>query len=163
MSVYFRPCKQPDTIEYSTDFERPKRDDCGVTLYPHPINRIANAAPILVLGGLAFVSAYPTWLIAPTLIAGVVLGLRGFRMSVTCTDSALVVRGMFMTRTIPRTAITSIPDNACLVPHVNWRDERGRSRWSPILVFAVGQRELPFFGRPKIAQLAKVRKWSRGR
>lgn len=59
------------------------------------------------------------WLSALTLIAAANLGLRGIRMSVTCTSTALVVRGMLLTRTIPKSMIASIPDIALIAPHVN--------------------------------------------
>ncbi|CAN5503524.1 hypothetical protein BH10ACT4_BH10ACT4_07350 [soil metagenome] len=134
-----------------------------MTLYPHPLNRIANAAPGLVLGWSALGLVHPLWLSALALIAAVTLGLRGIRMSVTCTSAALVVRGMLLTRTIPKSMIASIPDKASIVPHVSWRDRRGEIRRTPLWVFAVGQSELSFASRRKITQLAKVRDWYRGR
>ena len=87
-----------------------------MTLYPHPLNRIAIAASTLFLGCLVWMLAEPIWLLAPILIAGVILSVRCYRMSVTCTPSALVVRGMLVTRTISRSAITSIHEDARTVP-----------------------------------------------
>ena len=44
-----------------------------MTLYPHPLNRIAIAASTLFLGCLVWILAEPIWLLAPILIAGAIL------------------------------------------------------------------------------------------
>jgi hypothetical protein len=132
-----------------------------VTLYPHLLNRIAIAFSTLVLACMAWLSPGPLWLIVPMLVAEAILSVRCYRMSVTCTPGVLVVRGILVTRTISRSAITSIPEDARAVPHVNWRDESGKDRWSPMFVFATQESELSFTRRAKIAQLAKIQAWFR--
>lgn len=136
-----------------------------MTLYPHMASRIVTgAAPALLAILVAWMAAQrgmPAWLLATILIVGALLAVRGYRMGVTCTDSALVVRGMFLTRTISRSAITSIHEDVRTIPRVVWRNKSGMSRWSPIWVFAVKERELRFTSRPKVSQLLKIVTWYR--
>jgi hypothetical protein len=80
-------------------------------------------------------------------------------MSVTCTPSALVIRGILMTRTISRSAITSVSDDPRAVPHVNWRDTSGKDRWSPLLIFESQARQPSFMRRAKTSQLESIREW----
>jgi len=148
----------PDTTSASR-----VRDDYKMTLYPHLANRIGTGAAPAVL---AFFAAWelaqrgmPAWLLAAILVVGAILGVRGYRMGVTCTDSALVVRGMFLTRTISRSAITSVHEEARTIPRVMWRAENGKSRWVLLLAFAVNKEELPFTRRLKVSQLSKIMTW----
>jgi len=114
------------------------------------------------LTGLALVGAWtlaqrgiPAGLLATVLVVGAILSLRVYRMGVTCTDSALVVRRLFSTRTISRSAISSVQEGPRM-PGVSWRAENGKSRWIPLLLFNGG---LPFTRRLKDSQLSKIMKW----
>ena len=132
-----------------------------MTLYPHLLNRISIALSTLFLGCLVLLLVDPIWLLAPILFAGAILSVQCYRMSVSCSPFVLVIRGMIVTRTIPRSAITSITGDSHTIPLAKWRDKRGKDRWSPIFVFVTKAREPSFTRRTKIAQLEKIQAWFR--
>ena len=84
--------------------------DEAMPLYPHFVNRFANSGPGLCLAVFAVSQlshVESSWILFIAVIGGMTLMIRGYRMGVLCNESAVVVYGLFSTRTIAKTAITS--------------------------------------------------------
>jgi hypothetical protein len=70
---------------------------------------------------------------------GLVLAVRGYRLSVRCDSKALIVRGMFRSRRISKLSIRAIT----VFPAVRWSSSSGRIAWTPIIAFAELGRTVP--------------------
>ncbi|MDQ0933654.1 hypothetical protein [Streptomyces turgidiscabies] len=89
------------------------------------------------------------------LFVAVVIAVRGHRLSVTCENAELTVRGYLRTRTIPRSSITEIT----ALPAVRWTDPKGNRRWSPMWVLARSPAEFAVITASKERQIAALRNW----
>lgn len=104
-------------------------------LRPAIVNRIANAGPgfiLIVVGAAVFLEANLRIGAAGAAVSalGVVLLIRGFRMSVECRDGSLTVHGLLRSRAIARRAVTEVTD----FPAIRWVDRSERRRWTPLLL-----------------------------
>jgi hypothetical protein len=102
------------------------------------VSRIANAVPgvaVLVVGGGLSLDG-PVALSDPgvvvSVLVGVLLAVRGYRLRVDSRDDVVVVHGLLRSRRIPRAALTAVTS----FPALRWRDGRGRTRWTPVIAFA---------------------------
>jgi len=77
------------------------------------------------------------------LAAGLVVAVRAFRMAVMVGERDILVRGLFRSRRIDRSAVLFVSAYPALV----WRDARGRDRWTPLTMFYDSGRTLPRFTR----------------
>ncbi|MET7476009.1 hypothetical protein ABZT17_16800 [Streptomyces sp. NPDC005648] len=93
------------------------------------------------------------------LLVCLVVAVRGYRLSVSCDDTDLTVRGFLRTRTIPRSGITEITD----FPAVRWTDSSGRGHWSPLWVLRTSSRESARTTESKDRGVAALRRWLRRR
>jgi hypothetical protein len=94
------------------------------------VSRIANAVPgvaVLVVGsGLSLdgpVAPSGPGVVVSVLV-GVLLAVRGYRLGVDCRDVVVVVHGLLCSRRIPRAALTAVT----IFRALRWRDGRGRTR-----------------------------------
>ncbi|MGY1499613.1 hypothetical protein ACW4TU_24045 [Streptomyces sp. QTS52] len=104
-------------------------------------------------------AVYPRLTACLVLFVSVIIAVRGYRLSVSCKDTELTVRGYLRTRTTPRSSITEITD----FPAVRWTDSGGRGRWSPLWVFHIGPHETARMTAAKHRNLAALRRWLRPR
>jgi hypothetical protein len=136
-----------------------------MTLYPHVVTRIGCGAPAVLLAWpiwqLAAENRASVWLLAAMFAGLVYVSIRGFRMRVICTPETVTICGTITSRTIARSAITSIDADAQTLPRIHWENAAGKSRWSPMMMFSASGRELAFSARSKQRQLAKLQKWYR--
>ena len=89
------------------------------------------------------------------LSVSVIIAVRGYRLSVTCENAELTVRGYLRTRTIPRSSISEITD----LPAVRWTDPKGNRHWSPMWVLQRGSGEIAGLTASKERQIAALRNW----
>lgn len=97
---------------------------------------IAGVVCLVIAGAVAALGdADARSVAAPLLAVWGVLGLTRFpRMGVTLRQSDMTVRGLMWSRTIPRDRIVDITFWPC----VKWIAPSGRTRLTPITVFAFG-------------------------
>lgn len=136
-------------------------DSRGWLLRRQPV--LGRVATALGTGPLAFVVGAGCFVPLPTQtsvpfaivwLAACVLGaVRGYRLAVIITADAVVVRGLFRTRTIPRRSIVAIT----LGPALSWLDRSGRCRRTPIIVLMTSSRESRRSVNLKEAQLRQLR------
>lgn len=81
----------------------------------------------------------PTWPGAVLLAGGAVLGWRGFRLRAECADGRVIVRGYLRDRTIPCADIGRVYRDH-LFPSIDWTDDRGRDRSTPLRAFVMDPR-----------------------
>jgi hypothetical protein len=130
-------------------------------LSPSRWNRIANSSLGLVPAAVSILyeaqatAVYPRLAVFLVLMVAAVITMRGYRLSVSCKNAELTVRGYLRTRTIPRSSITEITD----FPAVRWTDPSGRRRWSPIWAFHVGPHETARITASKNRNIAALRHW----
>ena len=145
------------------------RDEpAAVVVTGPPFVRFGNCACVAVVGLICVILVVMVWPDAPVALLVSVLavpslwfGVRAARLGVVCDRSALVVRGLFWSRRIPREAITDIsadPAGEWLLPRVSWR-ARGRRRWSPLVAFWVSEDLLGVTHRAAAAGLRRLRLW----
>jgi hypothetical protein len=134
-------------------------------LSPSRWGRIANSslgvvpAAVSILYEAQATAVYPRLAVCLVLMVSAVITVRGYRLSVSCKNSEMTVRGYLRTRTIPRSSITEITD----FPAARWTDPSGRRRWSPIWVFHVGPHETARITASKNRNIATLRHWLRPR
>jgi hypothetical protein len=120
-----------------------------VKLRPLLVSRVASAVPgagIVVAGVGTFSGGTPALCaggIVGSVLVGVLLAVRGFRLGVDCRDDVVIVRGLVWNRRIPRRAVAAVTD----FPALRWRDERGRIRWTPVIAFAELGGSIPVVAR----------------
>jgi hypothetical protein len=107
------------------------------------MHRLAFAGPgLLVTGiGLAIVTSQVRGLglaIAVTALTagGVWLLVRGLRIAVLVTDQQVTVRGWLRSRPIPRTSLRAVTGNPPRLPAITWINQNGRTRATPLVMFA---------------------------
>jgi hypothetical protein len=134
-----------------------------VKVTPLPIARFAHAS----LGVVALVVGVGLWrdrsapgLVAPALAVllvgiGVVLVVRSVGMGVECRDGVVCVRGLFLTRTVPRVSI----ERVTTFPALMWRDDKGRRRWTPVMFLADSPRTWGYIRRYNASELDRLRGW----
>ena len=76
-------------------------------------------------------------------------------MSVECSNGQVRVRGLFLTRVVPRAAVDEVTDFPALV----WRDGRGRHRWTPIVFLMDSSRSPTRFRQENASSLVRLRRW----
>jgi hypothetical protein len=139
------------------------RDDDPVDVRPLPLNRVLNALVWLALTALAvdpfvnggFSRGVEIAGTAGSVLIGSYLAVRGYRAGVLLEPEAIVVRGFFRTRRIPKAQITGLTE----FPAVRWKGADGKARWSPIVAFAEGGNTIPFVSRHNEASLERLRDW----
>ena len=135
-------------------------------LHPLRATRVANAVPglMLAVAGVGLLSDDGLTLLAraalalATLVLGLVLVVRGYRLGVNCSANVLTVHGYCRTRAIPRPQITSISD----FPAVIWRTQDDRNRWTPIIAFAIPGRALRTYKEHAEQCTELLRRWVDG-
>lgn len=128
--------------------------------------RIGHALLGLVPAGIGVEiwqdEAVPPWLAATLAPALVVLGarvaVRALRMGLTCRDGTARVRGLLLSRAVPRVAVTEVTD----FPALRWQDATGRRRWTPLCFFGVTGGVLEAVRDHNSEQLGILRRWVRG-
>lgn len=141
----------------------PAGDTTCVILRPSQMNRLANAFPGLCSVALSLVplvlgSGFERALVAGV-VPGVILAVRGYRLSAETAQGQLVVHGYLRSRAIPRTAIVEVTDSSTVL----WMDSSGKRRGTPILAFNTQPGTLPSVADHHAACRARLRKWVRGR
>jgi hypothetical protein len=102
------------------------------------VTRLANCAPGLLLllpsvfAALASPVGVDTVIAGILAIPGVVVIVRGYRIGVTVTGDAVVIRNWFRSRTVERRSVLGLT----YYPAVRWTSASGRKRWTPIMAFA---------------------------
>jgi hypothetical protein len=136
-----------------------------VKLTPLPIARLAHAS----LGVVAAAFGLGLWRdgFAPEPVAtaiaavlaggGVVIVVRSVRMGVECRDGVVRVRGLLLTRVVPRASIDAVTD----FPSLLWRDDKGRRRWTPVAFLYDSPRSLGQIRRHNASELERLRGWIR--
>jgi hypothetical protein len=131
---------------------------------PLVISRVLNALAWVAVAGLGI----DGWLgiglgragevagVAGCLVVGVCLAVRAYRAGVVLEPEAILVRGFFRSRRIPRAQVTEITE----FPAVRWKRADGRARWSPIFVFLDELRTLPFIRRHNEASIQRLQAWN---
>lgn len=136
--------------------------DEAMPLYPHVVNRFANAFPGLGLAVFA-VSQLPhaesAWLFFIMVIAGMTLMIRGYRMGARCNESAVVVYGLLSTCTIAKSDITSGDTDVNTFPSLRWRTAGNKRRWTPIIALWGVNGEFHFIRLLKIRRLEQLHGW----
>ncbi|GAA1603278.1 hypothetical protein GCM10009789_66610 [Kribbella sancticallisti] len=113
-------------------------------LKPQLISRIAQTVLWLALAGIVIGYLIDTQGFEPVPLAisglalalGVLLAVRSQRMGVRYGPDGIEVRGILLSRRIPRSQIVRITN----FPAVRWTTEAGKGRWTPIFAFyGIGQ------------------------
>ncbi|GAA1104233.1 MULTISPECIES: hypothetical protein [Kitasatospora] len=131
-------------------------------LSPSGVNRVANAVLGLVpsIGGLVYAveaaGGLSRLVAGVVVVGGAVLGVRGYRLGVTCRGGHLTVRGYLWTRVIPRQYVVGITG----FPAVRWRPPAGRMRWTPISAFVASRGETSGAAAAKADAVARLRRWA---
>ena len=103
----------------------------------------------------------PPWLaatLAPALVVvGVLVAVRALRMGVTCRNGTARVRGLLLSRAVPRVAVAEITD----FPALSWQDATGRRRWTPLSFFGATGGVLDSMRNHNSEQLDLLRLWVR--
>ncbi len=96
--------------------------------------------------------------LAPVLeVVGVLVVVRALRLGVTCRDGRAHVRGLLLTRAVPRAAVEEVT----AFPALRWRDATGRHRWTPLVFLATPTGALRSVTDHNAAQLRLLRRWVR--
>jgi hypothetical protein len=120
-------------------------DHGRVVLRPLLMTRLANTVPGIVLAALGWplaeVLAASMWLagLPAVVAAGVVVAVRGYRMSVVITNEHVIVRGLLRSRTIRRADVVALTALPCL----RWRRPSGRYAYTPLIMFMEAGPMLP--------------------
>jgi hypothetical protein len=115
-----------------------------VLLRPLLVTRLANTLPGIALAALAWSPAEAVSVgicfapVAP-MLAGVVLVVRGYRMSVVVTDEHVVVRGLLRSRTIRQADVAALTS----LPTLRWQPPSGRYAHTPLIMFMELGKVLP--------------------
>ncbi|MEV0153402.1 hypothetical protein AB0H57_06615 [Micromonospora sp. NPDC050686] len=112
-------------------------------LRPLPMTRVANSAPGAVLATLAWLPLDPVppstsladlavlFACLAASVPGVVLAVRGYRMSVAVAGKVITVRGLLRSRTIRRADVVALTS----LPSLRWRRPSGRTVHTPLIMF----------------------------
>lgn len=127
--------------------------------------RVAHTLLGLVPAGIAVEvwqdGTVPPWLaatFAPALaFLGVLVAVRALRMGVTCRDGTARVRGLLLSRAVPRVAVTEVTD----FPALRWQDATGRRRWTPLSCSGTTGGVLGSVRDHNSEQLGILRRWVR--
>jgi hypothetical protein len=76
-------------------------------------------------------------------------------MNVECRNGQVRVRGLFLTRVVPRDDVDGVTDFPALV----WRDGGGRRRWTPIVFLMDSPRAPTRFRQENAWNLVRLRWW----
>jgi hypothetical protein len=131
-------------------------------LRPRPVNRLANSmsgGALIGLGLALLVGDGPATAAGLLALIGIVLAVRGYRLSAETHNDSVTVCGMLRSRVIPRAAISQITD----YPAIVWTDRAGKKRWTPVLAFLTPSRTLPGVAAHHAACLNRLRHWARRR
>jgi hypothetical protein len=139
----------------------------AVTLSPLPIARWAHASLGVVLVAIGAglwrdrFAPEPVAMALAAVLAGVGVVVRSMRMGVDCRDGVVRVRGLVLTRVVPRASIEEVTNFPSLV----WRDAKGRRRWTPVAFLFDSPRSLSHIRRHNASELDRLRGWinQRGR
>jgi hypothetical protein len=130
------------------------------------VTRIADTLPGLVgalFGGLASIEFLSIDTGVPTAVlacgTGIVVAVRGFRMSVEVDADRVRVRGLLATRTIPLRAIRGLTP----FPALRWESATGRVRWTPLIMFFDADGQLAMISEHNERSLATLRRALAGR
>ena len=131
---------------------------------------LAARASHAVLGAVAGICGLGVWQddgLMPepvaTVLAAALVGLgalvvvRSMRMGVECRNGAVRVRGLLLSRTVPRASIEDITP----FPALRWRDSDGRRRWTPLVFLMDSSRGSDSFRRHNAGELTRLRRWVR--
>lgn len=132
-------------------------------LTPSRIPRLAQATPAVAAGVLGLGAGAEDSLPGPVRAAlaalliclGVVIVVRSRRMGVECRNGQVRVRGLLLTRVVPRADVDEVTDFPALV----WRDGAGRRRWTPIVFLMDSPRAPARFRQENVSSLARLRRW----
>ncbi|WP_238008566.1 hypothetical protein KZZ52_31805 [Dactylosporangium sp. AC04546] len=108
--------------------------------------RIACSVPGLMLAGfvgdgaLRQADAVLLALAGPVVILGVVLAVRAYRMAVIVDGRTVTVRGMCLSRTVPRSGVDALHDGDTRLlfvfsPTISWHDEAGTAKRTSLWMF----------------------------
>jgi hypothetical protein len=138
------------------------RDTTCVMLRPTPTNQVANAFPgacIMALSVLPlFLGSGAERALVLLGIPGLVLAVRGYRVSAEARQGELVVHGYLRSRAIPRSAIVDVTDSSSVI----WTDGKGRKRRTPILAFSTQPGMLNSVAQHHAECRARLQRWARG-
>ena len=127
------------------------------------MNRVANAFPGVCVVALSIVPLVPGTGVERALVLlgvpGLVLTVRGYRLSAETRPGELVVHGYLRSRAIPRTAIVEVTDSSAVV----WTDGNGRRRQTPILAFSTQPGMLPSVAEHHAERRRRLQRWARSR
>jgi len=134
-----------------------------VELTPSRVARLAHATLGVAAGALGLAvaaeeslpGAVRAVLAALLVFLGVVIVVRSRRIGVECRDGRVRVRGLLMTRVVPRADVDEVTDFPALV----WRDGGGRRRWTPIVFLMDNPGALSRFRQENAASLVRLRRW----
>lgn len=132
-------------------------------LSPSPLNRLGNSSVgvIPAVAGIAYTAQADRGVLrlaASLAVIGFgILAVRGYRLSVTCEHSRLLVRGYLHTRVIDRQRISEITD----FPAVRWTARNGRKRWTPLAAFMTSSDESSATRFHKERAIRRLRQWAR--
>ena len=137
------------------------QDTTCVILRPSPTNRVANAFPgvctiALSLLPLSLGTGAERALVLLG-VPGLVLAVRGYRLSAETRQGELVVHGYLRSRAIPRTAIVEITDSSTVI----WTDGDGRKRRTPILAFSTQPGMLTSAAEHHAECRRRLQRWAR--
>ena len=142
---------------------RRTRDTTCVILRPSPTNRLANAFPGVCLIALSVLSLVLGTGSERALVLlgapGLILTVRGYRLSAEARRGVLTVHGYLRSRAIPRTAIVEVTDSSTVV----WTDGSGRRRRTPILAFSTQPGMLPGVVKHHAECRRQLQRWARGK
>ncbi len=133
-------------------------------LAPSPTAKVAHAslgAACAALGvGLWAEDGLLTAAIGLPLAAGLVclgvgVALRCARLGVECRNGTVRVRGLLLTRTVPRGNIDGISS----FPALRWRDGADRRRWTPMVFFMSNPGGLDRHRRHVEESVRQLRRW----
>jgi hypothetical protein len=134
-----------------------------VQLTPSPASRLAHAGLGVAAGALGVgvaqdgfaPEAAATILAALLVCLGLVIVIRSALIGVDCRDGQVRVRGLLLTRVVPRASVYEVTG----FPALLWRDSGGRRRWTPVVFLMDSPRALPRFRQENFSNLVRLRRW----
>jgi hypothetical protein len=134
-----------------------------VELTPSRVSRLAHATLGVAAGALGLGVAVEGSLPGPIRAAlaallvglGVVIVVRSRGLGVECRNGQVRVRGLLLTRVVPRADVDEVTDFPALV----WRDGGGRRRWTPIVFLMDSPGALTRFRQENVSSLLRLRRW----
>jgi hypothetical protein len=124
---------------------------------------VANAFPGICIIGLSllplFLGTGAERALVLLGVPGLLLAVRGYRLSAETRKGELVVHGYLHSRAIPRTSIVEVTDSSTVI----WTDGKGRKRRTPILAFSTQPGMLTSVAEHHAECRRRLRRWARGK